>query len=109
MLEVGGEEIYVCAKTDLQREILAANSRPRYTFESGKVTYGPFTTDASFFFSRLGEASIDWAATHMVGVYHQGNELFAAGWNTYTLEPDDWATGLGAGKWRYWEGSVDRR
>jgi hypothetical protein len=44
----------------------------------------------------------------MVGVYHDGYELFAAGWNTFTLEPDDWATGLGAGKWRYWEGTVER-
>ena len=109
VLEVNGEEIFICAKTDLTREILAANSRPRYTFESGKVTYGPFTTDASFFYARMGNDAIDWAATHIVGVYHEGRELFEAGWNTYTLEPDDWATGLGAGKWRYWEGSVPRR
>jgi hypothetical protein len=108
-LEINGEEIFVCAKTDLLRDILATNSRPRYTYESGKVTYGPFATDASFLFARLGSDSIDWAATHMVGVYHGERELFAAGWNTYTLEPDDWATGLGAGKWRYWEGSVERK
>ena len=109
VLEANGEEVYVCAQTDLLRGILAANSRPRYTFESGKVTYGPFITDASFFFARKGRESLDWAATHVVGVYHEGNELFAAGLNTYTLEPDDWATGLGAGKWRFWEGSVERR
>jgi hypothetical protein len=109
VLEINGEEIFVCAKTDLLRDILATNSRPRYTYESGKVTYGPFATDASFLFARLGSDSIDWAATHMVGVYHGERELFAAGWNTYTLEPDDWATGLGAGKWRYWEGSVERK
>jgi len=54
VLEVNGEEIYVCSKTDLMRDILAQNARPRYTFESGKVTYGPFATDASFFFARKG-------------------------------------------------------
>jgi hypothetical protein len=108
VLESHGEEIYVCAKTDLLRDILAANSRPRYTFESGRVTYGPFETDASFLFARVGGDSLAWAATHMVGVYHEGNELFSAGWSTFTLEPDDWATGFGAGKWRYWEGSVRR-
>ena len=32
---------------------------------------------------------------------------FSAPWNTFTLEPDDWNTGLGAGKWRFWEGSAD--
>ena len=108
VLELDGEDVYVCAKTNMLRDILAINSRPRYTFESGKVAYGPFETDASFLFARVGRDSIDWAATHMVGVYHEGDELFTAGWNTYTLEPDDWATGLGAGKWRYWEGSVER-
>jgi hypothetical protein len=43
---------------------------------------------------------------HMVGVNYDGRELFAAPWNTFTLEPDDWATGLGAGKWRFWEGTL---
>jgi hypothetical protein len=108
VLEVDGEEIYICAKTDLLRDILTANVRPRYTFESGKVSYGPFATDASFFYARLGSDSLRWAGTHLVGVRYEERELFAAPWNTFTLEPDDWNTGLGAGKWRYWEGSAER-
>jgi hypothetical protein len=106
VLEVNGEEIYVCSKTDLLRDILAANVRPRYTFESGKVTYGPFTTDASFFYARKGHDSLSWSGMHLVGVLYEDRELFAAPWNTFTLEPDDWATGLGAGKYRFWEGTV---
>ena len=39
----------------------------------------PAMTDASFFFARMGNDAMDWA------------------------------TGLGAGKWRYWEGRVPRR
>lgn len=108
VLEIDGEEIYVCSKTDLLLGVLASNVRPRYTFESGKVNYGPFTTDASFLYARAGGDSLSWAATHMVGVVYEGQELFAAPWSTFTLEPDDWSTGYGAGKWRFWEGSLKR-
>jgi len=105
LLEVGGEEIFVGAKTDLNYGILAANKRPRYTFESGKVGYGPFETDADFFFARIADGELAWGGTNLVGMRFQDQELFAARMNTFTLEPDDWATGLGAGKWRYWEGN----
>jgi len=106
VLEMDSEDVYVCAKTDLMRDILAANVRPRYTFESGRVTYGPFATDASFFFARTGGDGLQWAGTHLVGAYFQDQELFVAPPNTFTLEPDDWNTGFGAGKYRYWEGTV---
>ncbi|MCK5651734.1 MAG: hypothetical protein KAJ42_10170, partial [Gemmatimonadetes bacterium] len=75
VLQVGGEEIYVGAQTDLLRGILTANARPRYTFESGKVSYGPFATDASFFFARVRGDSVRWAGTHLVGVRYQDREL----------------------------------
>ena len=108
VLELDGEQVYVCAKTDLLRDILTANRRPRYTFESGKVSYGPFATDASFFFARLRGDALNWAGTHLVGVRYEDRELFTAPPSTFTLEPDDWNTGFGPGKWRYWEGSVER-
>ncbi|MFH1763652.1 MAG: hypothetical protein ABIF09_05605, partial [Gemmatimonadota bacterium] len=107
MLEVGGEEIWVAAKTDLDYGILAANKRPRYTFESGKVTYGPFATDADFFLARLRGGRLEWAGTNLVGVRYQAREIFAAPWSTFTLEPDDWATGVGAPKWRFWSDVVE--
>ncbi|MGD8699034.1 MAG: hypothetical protein PVJ43_07070, partial [Gemmatimonadales bacterium] len=109
VLEIEGEEVYVCAKTDLLRDILTANKRPRYTFDSGKVSYGPFVTDASFFFARRGSDSLNWGGTHLVGVRYEGRELFMAPPSTFTLEPDDWNTGRGPGKWRYWEDRVELR
>ena len=109
VLQVDGEEIYVGSKTDLLHGLLAANKRPRYTFESGKVDYGPFSTDASFLFARVGDDSLSWAGIHLVGMRFHDRELFAARQNTFTLEPDDWETGLGVGKWRYWEGSAEIR
>ncbi|MFC1662465.1 hypothetical protein ACFL3S_13595, partial [Gemmatimonadota bacterium] len=109
LLQIGGEEIFVGAKTDLDYGILAANKRPRYTFASGRVGYGPFATDANFFFARIADGALTWGGTNLVGMRYQDQDLFSARRNTFTLEPDDWATGLGAGKWRYWEGIAEVR
>ncbi len=106
VLELDGEEIVVAAKTDLLYGILASNKRPRYTFESGRVGYGSFTTDADFFFASVKEGSVHWAGTNLTGARYGDTELFAAPWSTFTLEPDDWATGFGAPKWRFWEDTV---
>jgi hypothetical protein len=106
VLEIEGEEIYVGAKTDLDYGLLAANKRPRYTFDSGKVEYGPFVTDANFLFGRVTGDTVKWAGTNLVGMRFGDQDLFQPGWSTFTLEPDDWATGMGAGKWRYWDGTA---
>jgi len=109
VLTVDGGEVLVGSKTDLDYGILTANHRPRYTFESGRVDYGPFATDADFLLVRTTGDTMSWAATNVVGVRHGDQEIFAAPWSTFTLEPDDWSTGKGAPKWRYWSGSAEVR
>ncbi len=98
---------YICVKTDLRSEILAANVRPRYTFESGKVTYGPIETDAYFFYGSTAGKELTYAATHLVGIKFNGKEVFAAHDNTFALMPDDLGTGFGPSKWRSWFDTVE--
>ncbi|MCG6987539.1 MAG: hypothetical protein LJF06_05120 [Gemmatimonadetes bacterium] len=108
VLTVDGSEILVAAKTDLDYGILTANVRPRYTWASGRVDYGPFATDADFFLARTTGDTVSWAATNMVGVRYHDQELFAAPSSTYTLQPDDLSsTGKGPPKWRYWSGTAE--
>jgi hypothetical protein len=102
-ITVGGETHFVGVKTDLTREILTANVRPRYTFESGRVRYGPFETDASVLHARLKGKVLEWSAANMVKVFYRDRELFSARPSTFSLEPDDLATGYGPPKWRYLE------
>lgn len=104
VLEIGGEEVYVCAQTDLLRGILADNIRPRYTFESGRVEYGPFSTDASFFYALVRAEQVEWAGLHVSGVVVGGRELFGAGAMVYGLQPDGASARVGRTKWRFWEG-----
>ena len=101
-----GNEHYVCVQTDLDRGILTENVRPRYTFASGAVTYGPIRTDAGFLYARRAGTELTYRATHMVGIDYRGESIFLSGENSFTLQPDDLETRYGRTKWRYWEDTV---
>lgn len=101
-----GATQYVCVKTDLMKDVLTDNARPRYTFDSGKVKYGPFTTDASFLYARQVADHVYYVATHMVKVLYNDQVIFTARPNTFALQPDDLSTGYGMSKWRLWEDTV---
>jgi hypothetical protein len=75
--------------------------------EEEKVPHG--RSDANFLFGRVTGDTVEWAGTNLVGMRFGDQVLFEPGWSTFTLEPDDWATRLGAGKWRYWEGETTIR
>ncbi|MBU0638479.1 MAG: hypothetical protein KKB50_06400 [Planctomycetes bacterium] len=102
----GDQVQYICVKTDLMKDILTENVRPRYTFESGRVKYGPIETDASFLYARQIGDKLSYSAANMVQIRFNDQPIFAARPNTYTLQPDDLSTGYGPCKWRYWEDEV---
>jgi hypothetical protein len=106
-LRHGDDVQYVCIKTDLDLDILPENVRPRYTFDSGRVKYGPLETDASFAYARRSGKTLSYAAANMVKLIYDGRTVFAARTVTFPLQPDDLSVGYGPTKWRYWEDTVD--
>jgi hypothetical protein len=106
-LTLGDEVHSVCVKTDLTMDVLTENIRPRYTFESGRVKYGPFGTDASFLYARQSGETLSYSAANMVKILHEKQTVFSARPNTYTLQPDNLSTNYGMPKWRYWEDTVE--
>jgi hypothetical protein len=105
----GSDVQYVCVKTDLDMDILPENVRPRYTFDSGRVKYGPLETDASFLYARRSGDTLSYAAANMVKVLYDGQPVFVARPSTFSLQPDDLSTAAGPPKWRSWEDTVDVR
>jgi hypothetical protein len=103
----GDDLHYVCVKTDLAAEVLTENVRPRYTFESGRVKYGPIETDASFLYARRSGTALSYSAAHIVKIFCDGQEIFSARPRTFGLQPDDLSTCYGLPKWRHWEDTVD--
>ena len=106
-LIVDGQTSYLCVKTDLTKELRTENIRPRYTFDLGKVQYGPFETDAYFLYSRLADQKLYYAATHMTKVRYQDKEIFTARPVMITLHPDNLSTHCGLPKCRFWENTID--
>jgi len=100
---------YVCVKTDLSLDILGENLRPRYSYESGAVRYGPLETDASVLCARRTGERLSYSAANMVKILFNDQVVFAARPSTFTLQPDDLSTGHGPPKWRYWEDSIELR
>ncbi len=100
---------YICVKEDLAMGVLTSNARPRYTFDSGRVRYGPVETDASFAYARARGDELSYLATHMVKVLFDGREVFSSRPNTFWLQPDGGPTVYGLTKWRMWYDTVPRR
>ena len=97
---------YICVKEDLAMGVLPSNARPRYTFDSGRVRYGPIETDASFAYATTRSGKLSFLATHMVKVLFDGCEVFSARPNTFWLQPDGGPTVYGPTKWRMWYDTV---
>ena len=97
---------YICVREDLESGVLSSNARPRYTFDSGRVRYGPVETDASFAYAHVRSGDLSFLATHMVKVLFDGREVFSARPNTFWLQPNKGPTVYGMTKWRMWYDTV---
>lgn len=99
---------YLGLKLNLDAEVVRENIRPRYTWEAGRTTYGPFETDAHVLFATVSADSIRFAASQVLQVRHEGDVLMEALPNTHGLQLDGAPDRVGYVKWRAWEDSVPR-
>ncbi|MEZ4702256.1 MAG: hypothetical protein R2834_18120 [Rhodothermales bacterium] len=90
-------------KVDLDAEVVSANIRPRYTWEAGRTVYGPFETDAHFFFATESTDEVNFAASEFLNVYYKNRPVQEALPNTHGLQLDGHEARVGYDKWRYWE------
>jgi len=99
----GETENYFCLKADLRMDALQANARPRYTYEKGKVTCGPFQTDAHFLHGEQKGEKLHWAAASMTKVKYEETTLMESLVTSSQLQPDRAPIRSGHTKWRCWE------
>jgi hypothetical protein len=64
-IKTGEKTIFVGVKNNLRMDMVRDWRRPRYTFESGKLSYGDFTTNGDFFFAALGAKEGIYTAVNM--------------------------------------------
>lgn len=89
-------------KLDLDRDILAEDIRPRNNYESGRIDYGPYETDADFSYLTMRDGKPYWAATNFVRIDVDGNTLFDAPESQY-FQVWGRSDKVGQSKWRRWD------
>lgn len=103
-VEVDGNTWYG-VKADLYRDVLNEDIRPRYNYDSGKINYGPFTTDADFAFvtTRNGRnGTPQYAATNFVRLDFGDTTLFDAPSSQF-FQVWGKSDHVGRAKWRMWD------
>jgi hypothetical protein len=105
----GDRVSYLGFKLDLESEVVRENIRPRYSWEAGRTTYGPFETDAHFLYATMSAGSLRYAASEVLKVLYDGRPLLEALPNTHGLQLDGSPDRVGYVKWRFWEDTVDIR
>jgi len=102
-IESGGATYYVCAKLDLQMDIVRDYRRPKYTYESGKVRFDDFETDGSNLFAVLNGKRIEYCVTNAVKASYRGRVMFEQLPVNFGLAFDGSPEAPGVGKVRYWQ------
>jgi hypothetical protein len=101
-----GKRYLVGAKLDLERELFRDWRRPMYDYESGKISYGEYETDAYHLFVVEDAESIHYAVTGAVKVSKAGRVLHEQYPAEFGLNFDGSPDVPGVGKLRYWEETV---
>jgi hypothetical protein len=100
-VEVDGSK-WFGIKLDLARDVRDEDIRPRYDFESGRINYGPFETDADFSFVTTSSGTPRFAATNFVRMDVGGETLFDAPESQF-FQVWGKSDHIGRAKWRRWD------
>ena len=100
------ETAYVCFKIDLDSELARENIRPRYTWEKGRIKFGPIETDAHYLYAVVEEDSLYYEASQFLNIYLNEQPVIEALPNTYGLQLDGSPARSSYSKWRAWTDRV---
>lgn len=104
-----GETSYLLGmKMDLQADLVRDWRRPMYTYETGQVRFGDFTTDAMTLFAVMDPRKVRYGMVVGSKVMYKGRVLHEQGAMECDLAFDGSRPQSGVIKLRYWEGETDR-
>ena len=96
----------MAAKQDLRRDITYDYRRPRYTFEQGRIGYGPLVTDGDFLFTAQQGDDLSYTSVNMTRAQYGTQVLFQTGQSYHGLQFDGTSDPGGIDKVRYWRDTV---
>jgi hypothetical protein len=104
-----GETTYMVGmKMDYQADLFRDWRRPMYSYETGKVKFGDFTTDAMTLFAVMDPKNVRYGMVVGSKIEYKGKVLHEQGAAECDLAFDGSAPQPGVIKLRYWEGETSR-
>jgi len=105
-IKCGDKEIIVAAKTDLRRDMVREDRRPKYTYDSGRVSFGGFETNGDLIFGRLEGSTLHYTIINLTKALYGGQTLVEARPTMFGLAFDAGRDRGDIGKLRYWRDSA---
>jgi len=105
-IKCGDKEIIVAAKTDLRRDMVREDRRPKYTYDSGRISFGGFETNGDLIFGRLEGSTLHYTIVNLTKAVYFGQTLVEAQPTMFGLAFDAGRDRGDTGKLRYWRDSA---
>jgi hypothetical protein len=106
VMDLAGQTIRLGVKADLRMDMIRDFRRPKYTYESGRLVYGPVETNADFFYTSWKGNQIDYTMVNFSKAYYQEQLMFEQPTNYFGLAFDGSPDVNGTSKVRYWRGKL---
>lgn len=106
-INTGSDIIQLGVKSDLRMDMVRDFRRPKYTYESGKITYNKVETNSDFFITRKRGDKVSFTAVNVTKIFYEGIPLFVQKPTFFGLAFDGSQDVEGIGKARYWQDTVD--
>jgi len=107
VINAGHAEITVGVKCDLRMDMARDWRRPRYTYEAGKLSFGPLQSNGDFLFARRQGGELSYTIVNLTRALYGDRVLFETKESFFGLAFDASPDSPGAGKVRYWRDVVE--
>ena len=102
----GDRIIHVGVKNNFRMDMIRDFRRPKYTYESGKITFGPMETNGDFFFTERKGNTLDYTIVNLTKAMYEDQLLFEQHSGYFGLAFDGSSDVSGVSKARYWRDKV---
>jgi hypothetical protein len=93
-------------KSDLKMDLVKDYQRPKYTWESGKISYDDLETNADFFYTELKGKSLSYTAVNLTRATWKGQLMYEQPSSYFGLNFDGRPDNPDTGKARLWRDTL---
>ncbi len=106
-IQDGSKQFIIGAKRDLRMDMIRDWRRPKYTYESGRIQYGDYETNADFLFLMREKKKLAYTAINLTKIKFKDQWLLDPKPAQFGLAFDGSPDAPGVGKLRYWRDEVE--